>query len=243
MESLVLVGGVGSRLRGVIGSDLPKPMAPIGGRPFLAWLLDQLRDAGCRDVWLLTGHRGEVIEQFVGDGAAWGLRVRYSREPEPLGTAGALRHALPGLSTDTCLVMNGDSYLAAPLPRLLGSHARFRPVLTMALARVADTRRYGSVELGAADLVTAFREKEAGPMPRPGLINAGVLVMETALLGSIPTGRPVSLEQEVLPTLVDGRVRGEVFDVPFVDIGVPESYAALDADPGAVLPPAGAMRP
>ena len=239
MESLVLVGGAGSRLRGVIGTELPKPMAPIGGRPFLAWLLDQLRDAGCRDVWLLTGHRGDVIEGYVGRGDAWGLRVRYSQEPAPLGTGGALRHALPGLSGETCLVMNGDSYLAAPLPVLMEAHARSRPLITMALARVADTRRYGSVELGLDGTVGAFREKDAAAAPRPGLINAGILVMDTAVLATIPSARPVSLEQDVLPGLMDGRVRGEVFDVPFVDIGVPESYAALGADPDSVLPPAG----
>jgi NDP-sugar pyrophosphorylase family protein len=241
MESLILVGGAGRRLRGVIGADLPKPMAPIGGRPFLAWLLDQLRDAGCRDVWLLTGHRGDIIEGYVGSGAAWGLHVRYSQEPEPLGTGGALRYAWPGLSSDTCLVMNGDSYLAAPLADLIGSHDRSGAVITMALASVADTRRYGSVAVGPDGLVTAFREKEDAPIPRPGLINAGVLVMDTSLLGTLPADRPVSLEQEVLPALVDGRVRGVVYQVPFVDIGVPESYTALDADPGAVLPAAGAI--
>lgn len=236
MDALILVGGAGTRLRGVIGDELPKPMAPVAGRPFLSWLLHQVRAADFRDVWLLTGHRGEVIEKYVGSGDGWGLRVRYSREPGPLGTGGALHHVLPWLSTQTCLVMNGDSYLSARLGLLVERHERSEASVTLALARVPDTARYGAVDLAPDGAVIAFREKEPSATPRPGLINAGIYVMTTALMASIPGGRPVSLEREVLPGLTDGRARGEVFDGPFVDIGMPESYAALGADPGAVLP-------
>ncbi len=236
MEALILVGGAGTRLRPVIGADLPKPMAPIAGRPFLDWLLAQLRDTGIERVWLLTGHRGDVIERHVGRGRRWGLDVRYSRETEPLGTGGALRRVLPRLAGEACLVLNGDSYLAAPLDRLVAAHAAFQAAVTLALARVPDTRRYGSVDLNTGGIIGAFREKEHAPDARPGLINAGVYVMTTSVIASIVPGRAVSFEREVLPRLLGGRARGEVFDVPFVDIGVPESYAALDADPAAVLP-------
>lgn len=236
MDAVLLVGGAGTRLRGVIGDSLPKPMAPIGGRPFLGWLLAQIQDAGLGDVWLLTGHRSEVIEAYVGAGDAWGMRIHISREPAPLGTGGALRHALPSLMTERCLVMNGDSYLAAPLTDLLGAHERSHPSITLALARVADTGRYGEVDCAGDGSVRGFREKVVSAAPRPGLINAGIYVMETSLIAAIPAGRPVSLEREILPGLLDGRARGVVFDAAFVDIGVPDSYAALAADPGAVLP-------
>lgn len=242
VDAIILVGGAGTRLRGVIGDALPKPMAPIGGRPFLGWLLAQLQAAGLRDVWLLTGHRSEVIEAYVGSGGAWGMRVHISREAAPLGTGGAIRHVLPSLAAGACLVLNGDSYLAAPLTELLDAHQRFRPSVTLALARVADTTRYGEVECAEDGSVRAFREKVESATPRPGLINAGVYVMEASLIAAIPDDRAVSLEREILPDLLDGRARGVVFDVAFVDIGVPESYAALAADPGAVLP-TGASEP
>ena len=242
MESLVLVGGAGSRLRGVIGADLPKPMAPIGGRPFLAWLLDQLRDAGCRDVWLLTGHRGEVIERYVGAGDGLGPAGALLAGAEAAGhRAARCGMALPRLSAETCLVMNGDSYLAAPLPRPHRGARSMAPVPSPWHSRAcrtpAGTARW---RWNVGRVVSAFREKEDPPRCHdPGSSMPGVLVMDTAVLASHPADRPVSLEQEVLPALMDGRVRGEVFDVPFVDIGVPESYAALDADPGAVLPEPG----
>lgn len=236
MEALILVGGAGTRLRPVIGDDLPKPMAPIAGRPFLDWLLAQLRATGIERVWLLTGHRGDVIERHVGDGQRWGLDVHASREAEPLGTGGALRQVLPRLSGDACLVLNGNSYLAAPLELLIAAHASSDAAVTLALARVPDTRRYGSVELTTDGTIHAFREKERVPHARPGLINAGIYVMATSVIASIDPGREVSLEREILPGLLDGRARGLVFDVPFVDIGVPESYALLNADPAAVLP-------
>ncbi len=236
MEALILVGGAGTRLRPVIGADLPKPMAPVAGRPFLDWLLAQLRDSGFEQVWLLTGHRGDVIEEHVGRGLRWGLDVRYSRETAPLGTGGALRQVLPRLTDEPCLVLNGDSYLAAPLGDLTAAHAASDAAVTLALARVPDVRRYGSVELAIDGTVSAFREKQDSRDARPGLINAGIYVMTRSVIASIEPDRAVSLEREVLPGLLHGRARGVVFEVPFVDIGVPESYAALGAHPAAVLP-------
>jgi mannose-1-phosphate guanylyltransferase len=240
MQALILAGGLGTRLRSVIGSELPKSMATFGGRPFLEYLVLQLRRDGFRDVWLLTGHGAEVVETYFGTGDALGVRLRYSTEPVPLGTAGALRHILPQLDGERFLVSNGDSFLAAHLGALVDAHLASLPVraaATIALVRRDDASRFGAVALAADGAVTAFREKD--PTPAPGLVSAGIYVVERALLESIPTGRPVSLEREIWPVLLDGRLRGVVMDGPFTDMGVPDAYAALQADPGPLLEIAG----
>lgn len=243
MQALILAGGFGTRLRSVLDPAIPKPMATISGRPFLGYLLAQLRRDGFLDVVLLTGHRAEVVETYFGTGDGWDLTVRYSPEPEPLGTGGALRHALPLLAGERFLVMNGDSFLGTDLNQLTAAHDRAAAaagdgvLATLALARLADGSRFGSVDVAPDGSLTGFREK-AQPAA-PGLINAGIYVLERRLIEAIPLGRAVSLEREVFPTLLDGRLRGVELEGPFVDIGVPESYAALEADP-SILPVAGA---
>lgn len=240
MQAFILAGGFGTRLRPALDAATPKPMATIAGRPFLEYLICQLRRDGIRDIVLLTGHRAAAVESYFGTGDGWDLTVRYSREPEPLGTGGALRHALPLLAGERSMVMNGDSYLGTDLTRITTAHdaasaATHGAALgTLALVGREDGSRFGSVELGADGAVTAFREKLAEP--RPGLINAGIYVLERRLIEAIPAGRAVSMEREVFPGLLDGRLRGIAIDAPFVDIGVPESYAALDADPSILGP-------
>jgi NDP-sugar pyrophosphorylase family protein len=236
MQALVLVGGLGTRLRPAIGST-PKAMAMVAGRPFLEYLILQLRRDGIRDVVMLTGYGADAVKQYFRDGRAWGVSIAYSQEPAPLGTAGALRHALPNLEGRQFLVMNGDSFFDISLLDLIAVHAAAPPADpaagTLALARSRETRRFGTVEVDAADRVTAFREKadRAGG----GLINAGICVLERAIIEDIPAGRAVSLELEVFPGLLHGALRGVEFRGTFLDIGIPAAYEALRADPTPVL--------
>jgi NDP-sugar pyrophosphorylase family protein len=231
--AVVLAGGLGTRLRPAVG-DTPKSMAAVAGTPFLAHLLLWLRRSGVRDVVLAVGYRADEVERHVGTGDAWDLRVRYSPEPEPLGTGGALRLALPQLGGTTCLALNGDSFFDVDLARLLAFHRRKGALATIAAVSVAEPQRYGGLDIDADGSVRRFIEKGAAP-GGTGSINAGVYILDRAVLDGIPEGRPVSLEREVFPGLTDGRLYAMPSDGYFVDIGLPADYAAVDANPERLL--------
>ena len=156
------------------------------------------------------------------------MRLTYSVEPAPLGTAGAVRHALPLFRSETVLLVNGDSYCDADLAAFRRSHAEAASAFGLVLTRVADASRFGRVEVAADGRVVRFAEKEpAGP---PGWINAGIYLFPRALLEGLEPTRPASLERDLLPAWVAaGRVRGFRAEGRFIDIGTPESYAAAEA--------------
>ena len=216
----ILCGGLGTRLRSAV-ADRPKALAEVAGRPFLAWLLDLLDTHGFSRVVLCTGYRAVQIETEFG-ASHRGLHLRYSPEPEMLGTGGALRHALPLLETETVLVVNGDSYCHADLGRFWRDHADSRAAASMLLSHVDDTSRYGSVRLSEHGRVAAFQEKAAST--GPGWINAGIYLANRALLQAIPPRTACSLEREVFPSWIKLGLRGVMSDGAFVDIGTPESY-------------------
>jgi NDP-sugar pyrophosphorylase family protein len=225
LSAAILAGGLGTRLRSVTG-DRPKVLAPVRGRPFLSRLLDQLADAGLPRATLLTGYAADAVQAAFGDSYR-GLRLSYSREPEPLGTGGALRLALPLLNESSILLLNGDSYCDVDIAALVARHRATGAVATLSLAEVPDESRYGRVERDASDRITRFVEK--GGLAEAAWINAGVYVLERSMIEAIPAGRAVSLEREVLPEQVN---RGRVFGFPagrFIDIGTPESFAAAEA--------------
>ena len=230
----MLVGGLGTRLRPAVGST-PKPMATVAGRPFLEYLLLQLRRDGFRDVVMLAGYGAEALRRYFREGREWGVSITYSSEPEPLGTGGALRHALPILEGQRFLVMNGDSFFDISLLDLTAAHRSdgITAAATLALARSGETERFGSVEVDAAERVTAFREKIASR--GEGLINAGLYVLERTTIEDIPAGRAVSLEREIFPDLVGRGLYGTELHGAFIDIGIPEAYEGLLADPTRVL--------
>ena len=236
MHAIILAGGFGTRLQPVV-PDRPKPMAEIDGRPFLEYLILQLRGQGLRDIVLSVGHMADLIENHFGDGGRLGVSITYSREERPLGTAGATKLAASAkLATSATpgerwLVLNGDSIFDIRFDRLLSGHSERKAAATIALARVDDAARYGNVALDAEDRVTAFTEKGDSSAGDP-LINAGIYVLERDAIEQIPADRAVSLEREVFPTLVGDGLYGVPLDGAFVDIGVPDDYARLRADPG-----------
>jgi len=225
LEALILAGGRGTRLRSVV-KDRPKPMASVSGRPFLEWLLLSLRAQGVYRVILCTGHMGEMVEAYFGEGHSWDMEVQYSRDPEPLGTAGAVRHALSRVRGDRFLVLNGDSYCRADLSRLAQVHVSRRASATVWLVRVDDCRRYGSVVIGEDCAVRGFQEKPSDQ--RASLINAGLYLLEREIVTTIPEGRAVSLETEVFPQLVGRGLYAVIGKGPFLDIGTPEAYASAE---------------
>jgi NDP-sugar pyrophosphorylase family protein len=216
----ILVGGMGTRLRSVV-ADRPKVLALVHGRPFLSYLLDQVATAGLRDVVLCTGYLGERVEAEFGS-AYRGLRLTYSQEATPLGTAGALRLALPFFKSDTVLALNGDSFCEADLAAFSAWHCDHAAVATLFLTHVPDTARYGNVRLGPEGQILDFVEKdEAGG---PGWINAGIYLLRRQMLQTIPAGQAVSIERETFPAWIGRGLCGYQGDGPFLDIGTPGSY-------------------
>jgi D-glycero-alpha-D-manno-heptose 1-phosphate guanylyltransferase len=217
VDALVLAGGLGTRLRERV-PDVPKPMAPVAGRPFLEHLLVALQSAGVTRAVLAIGHGGPVVVDHVGAGLA-GLPVDYSWETEPLGTGGAVRAALPQL-TAPFLLVNGDTW-APVLPQALLA-ARTSSGLVMTLCPVPDVGRYGAAVV-SGDLVVGVTEKGG---QGPGLINAGVYLVGEPLVGDLSAAPDVfSFERHVLEGWVTARGAGFVVaEGPFVDIGVPADY-------------------
>jgi len=226
-QALILAGGAGTRLRSVV-SEMPKPMAPVADRPFLEYVVAQVVAAGVPEIVLLVGYLAQSIERHFGAGERFGAHITYSCDIEPLGTGGALKHAEPLLEGDRWLVLNGDSLFDISLAELVARHLRHPAPATLAVARVADQTRYGSVTLAADGRVTAFAEKSG--QTTPNHINGGLYMIERSALQRIPVDRPVSFEREVLPGLVGHGLRGEPFDGYFVDIGVPADYAKAQLD-------------
>lgn len=222
LDAMILVGGKGTRLRSVVG-DRPKPMAEVAGRPFVEWLLALLYDQGTRRVVLCTGHLAEHMEAYFDDGRRWNMELQYSRDPFPLGTAGAVRHALDKVRGDRFLVLNGDSYCRFDPGLLLRTHVSAGAEATLWLVEADDRRRFGSVCVGADGTVESFAEKssEFGT----GRINAGVYLIERGAAETIPAGRSISLENDFFPSLVGRGLCAVVGEDPFTDIGTPESYA------------------
>ncbi len=224
LTAIIIAGGLGTRLRPVL-KDQPKVLATIGGHPFLKYLLDQLASWRIHEVVLCTGYLGERIESQFGT-AYKGLQLVYSQERTALGTAGALRLALPLIESDTALILNGDSYCAADFEAFWKHHCLRKSAATILLVNNPDPRRFGSVQVTAEGAIIRFDEKKAGA--KPGLINAGVYLIASRLLTTIPESVAVSLEREIFPAWVGSDFYGYQSAGPFCDIGTPESYAAAE---------------
>ena len=207
--------------------DVPKPMARIGDRPFLEYLVLHLRKYDVREVILCTGHRWEQVQEYFGDGQRWGIHILHSREEALLGTAGALKLAGKLIRTRTVIAMNGDSFLDVNLTDLVHYHLTKSALATVALAQVPRSSRYGAVTLNEAGEISSFVEKRQGQETM--LINGGVYVLDRSLLDRIPEGQ-VSLETEVFPKLVEKGFYGMIVLGYFVDIGVSADYDRLKAN-------------
>jgi NDP-sugar pyrophosphorylase family protein len=224
-DAMILVGGKGTRLQSVV-SSLPKPMAPVAGRPFVEWLVLSLRNQGIRRLILCTGHKGEMIEAYFGDGHSLDVEVSYCRDPFPLGTGGGVKHALDLVQGQRFFVLNGDSYCRVDFRRLAEAHLVRRAKATIWAVRQDDCRRYGSVDVSEDGAVLAFHEKSLEA--RAGLINAGVYMLERHTAASIPSNRAVSLEREVFPQMIGRGLYAEIGGGTFIDIGVPEAYVSAE---------------
>jgi NDP-sugar pyrophosphorylase family protein len=225
IAALILAGGLGTRLRSVV-SDRPKVLAPVNGKPFLSYLLDQLIIADFHNVILCTGYKGEMVREAFGSHYK-GLNIRYSREPEPLGTGGALRYALPMIEEDTVLVMNGDSFVDIKLADYLSWHFKNEYDSSIVLVKISETDRYGRVEIGENIRVIHFEEKKV--CTGPGWINAGIYLIRKEFIEKIQPTQRISLEKEILPALIDKRLYVYPQETGFIDIGIPESLSIANS--------------
>jgi NDP-sugar pyrophosphorylase family protein len=226
VKAFVLAGGLGTRLKPRFG-DLPKALAPLGGRPFLALQLEWLAGHGVRDVVLCAGVGAERVRQALGDGAAHGVRLAYSVEEEPLGTGGALKRAARFVA-GPALVINGDTLLECDPWRLERDRWEHGAVGTIALYEVADAASRGRVERDGQGRVRRFREKDASHRGA-AWVSGGLYAFGPALWAALPEGRS-SLEVDVLPGLAErGSLRGLACAGAFYDIGTPEEWERAEA--------------
>ena len=216
MEAIVLAGGFGTRLKHIV-PDVPKPMAPVCGRPFLRYILDDLQGKGFERIILATGYKSEVIQSFFGRSYR-GMELVYSQENAPLGTGGALKRALQLCHGERIAAVNGDTYFDVDLGAM--ERAAQPGCFVLAAKRMRNFDRYGTLELNGTQ-VTAFREK----MPcKEGMINGGIYLLERTALEHIPQDC-FSFETEVLePMAAKGRVYAFESEGLFIDIGIPEDY-------------------
>ncbi len=229
-SAVILAGGRGTRL-GALTDEIPKPMLPIDGHPFIEYLVWQLSGFGIGTIIISCGYLGEVIRRYFGDGERWGVEIRYSSEEMPLGTGGATRLAAGLVEDERFLLLNGDSVCEVDCRSLLDA-ASSDVLGAMTLTRVPEGGRYGTVELAADGRVAAFRQND--PSGGPALVNAGAYALRKELVDLIPVSGPSSLERDVLPRLT-GRISGVVSDGFFIDMGLPETYERLRHDPQPLL--------
>jgi len=219
---LILVGGLGTRLRSAL-PDLPKPMAPVRNRPFLEYLLADLKKSGIQNIVFCVGHQAEKIEEYFGDGARFGVRVEYSRERELLGTAGALKLAQPLVSSEDFLMLNGDCYNDVDFQGLLAQHRSTLAAITLVAAYLEDRERFGSLKIDDENRILAFEEK--GAATGAGYINAGYYALNKSVFDLIPESEVCSLERDIFPQILAKQAMFAFKNQgAFIDIGLPEEW-------------------
>lgn len=220
--SVILAGGFGTRIKHLL-RDIPKPMAPIEGKPCLEWLVRYLAKQGVRRSVLSTGYLADVVEKYFAPQPVSGATVKCVAEPEPLGTGGAVSHAIreSGEQAAAWLVMNGDTIAFAELDQ--GQKALLDPNVAGAIyaRELPDASRYGSLITDDQDRLIRFVEKQPGK----GLISTGVYLLRDSVIAQFPNRKPLSLEREIFPELTSSGVSLKVLRMtaPFLDIGTPES--------------------
>jgi mannose-1-phosphate guanylyltransferase len=231
MQAIVLVGGEGTRLR-PLTTHVPKPAVTLVDRPFLAYAIEWLAGHGVTEVVLACGFLPDVLrEALAGEEERAGVEITYVAEPEPLGTAGAIRFAAAALGdrlADRFLALNGDVLADLDLSALLRVHEERDARASIGLHPVEDSSAYGLVSCDEEGWVLEFLEKTGETVP--GEINAGAYVLERSVLDLVPAGRAVSIEREVFPRLVGDGLCGLLLEGYWMDIGTPERYLQASWD-------------
>jgi mannose-1-phosphate guanylyltransferase len=222
MQALILAGGEGTRLR-PLTTTVPKPVVPLVDRPFIRFMLDWLAGHGVTDIVMSCGHLASGVRNVLGDGSAFGMRLRYVEEPRPLGTGGALKYAEP-LLEDGFLMLNGDVLTDIDLKAQIAQHERTGARATLALTPVEDPSSYGLVRTRDDGEVTEFVEKPSPDQIDTRNISAGAYVLDRSVLDLLEADEPASIERDVFPRLVGEGLFGYASDAYWLDIGTPVRY-------------------
>ena len=224
MEAIILAGGFGTRLRSVV-SDVPKPMAPIAGRPFLELLMDYLIDFGFDHLILSTGYMHEKIEEHFG-AQYKGVSLSYAVEHEPLGTGGGIRNAIIHCKENDVVVLNGDTLFRIDYNALRLFYNSHSTRLAVVLREVDDTSRYGSVSIDTNGRISRFAEK--ADSHGAGTINGGIYILDRSLIEEQPSNQAFSFEKDIMQRLYTEEAfyayKSESY---FLDIGIPDDYLKL----------------
>ncbi|MDE2590050.1 MAG: nucleotidyltransferase family protein [Patescibacteria group bacterium] len=226
MQAIILVGGLGTRLRDVI-NDRPKPMAPVNGKPFLEYQVEFLKNNGIREIVFSTGYMSEKIEEHFGTGERHEIKTRYVKEKDLLGTGGAIKNAKDVLD-DRFFALNGDSMFLVDLGSMVEFHRKSHADLTIALAKVKEKSRYGNVLINDKLQITGFAEKEN---ITGDLINGGIYYFEKNNFDWSVFPEKFSIEKEFFPQVIKkNNVCGFASDSYFIDIGTIEDYKRFEND-------------
>src|SRR3954451_5076614 len=231
MKCAVIAGGLGTRLRSIVG-DIPKPMVPLDGVPLLERLIGLCRRSGLDDIHLMLGYRPEVIRDYFRDGSAFGVRLTYWIEQQPMGTAGCMRQITSALDAEDVLVLYGDVFVEMDLRRLIDFHRRHQPAATL-VAHPNDHPHDSDLIETNGDRITAFHNKpHLEGLYYRNLVNAGVYVLTPGLLGRIPDNRACDFGHDVFPeALADGQFLAAYNTPEYIkDIGTPDRYHHVEHD-------------
>lgn len=220
MEVIILAGGSGNRLKSVI-SDIPKPMAEIRNKPFLEFIFTWLSEFNIDKIVLSVGYKAEIIKSHFGS-EFHRIPLEYSYEQEPLGTGGGILKALQHVDDEYALVINGDTYFPINPEHLLSAHLTMDGMITVALKKMTDFERYGTVNIDNENNIVRFHEKKP---TQEGLINGGIYLIDKHFIQSLILPEKFSFERDVLEKhTVGNQIKGMIFQEPFIDIGIPEDY-------------------
>jgi len=231
MKVIILAGGMGTRLRNIV-SDVPKPMAPVAGKPFMEYIILALAAQGFREIIACVGYKKEIIQSYFKDGARWGVSIAYSEEDVPLGTGGALREALKMVNMGDCMVLNGDTFNRLQFQDMINFHTSRNAFLTIGLMNRRNVQRYGSVKTSGSGEITGFLEKN---VHGSGYINRGVYIVSQAVLNRMPADA-FSLESDLFPGLIGFGFFGFRTEGFFVDIGIPSTYRYINTHASLLQP-------
>lgn len=227
-EAIILAGGFGTRLQKVV-NDVPKPMAPVNRIPFLNYVFDYLKYYKIQHVVLSTGYLSEKIVEYYKDEFK-GIKISYAKEETPLGTGGGIRNAMTKCTTADVLVLNGDSFFDVDVKTHYRNHIFKQADCTLALRKVDNAARYGTIQLGRLNKIAAFKEKDN--VEKEGLINGGVYILNREVyLNKTEVDSAFSIEKDFYEKrLKELNIFGFEYNGYFIDIGIPEDYKKAQDD-------------
>jgi D-glycero-alpha-D-manno-heptose 1-phosphate guanylyltransferase len=219
MEAVILAGGLGTRLRDLV-AEVPKPMAPVNGKPFLEYVLEWITGYGIDKIVISGGYKADSITDHFGK-CFINTPLHYVVEKEPLGTGGAISNAITGMSGTEIIIINGDTWFPINIGEFLHFHRQSSAKISVALKKMTESDRYGTVVTNGNDIIS-FSEKK---FFNEGLINGGIYIIERSFVLENSLGAKFSFEKDILEKFAgSGLLKGMVFNDQFIDIGIPEDY-------------------